>query len=144
MVYDALRPARHAYPNLTANTYAWSRLHRLAEETEKVGEKVLSGSECAKYVLPKVVGAQNESGNSNCDNVLPIISRSGGGGNRTRRLSQFSVRASNGYAIVSTESSTSEAGAPAAATIIASWRLPSADPPLQSIAHAYCFGQNDG
>jgi len=82
-IREAQTLARHSTPELTANVYAKTRDARLAELAESIGERVLSGHECATSVHRKPIEATVLNAKLLPEGNLGENQENGGGGIRT-------------------------------------------------------------
>ena len=85
-IREAQTLARHSTPESTANVYAKTRDARLAELAESIGERVLSGHECATSVHRKPIEAKVVSPKLLSDIHLEQNQENGGGGIRTGNI----------------------------------------------------------
>jgi integrase len=83
-VKEAQTLARHATPHLTMNVYGRVREERLAQAVEHMAQSLLAEAECAPCVPHTTTDTKEKHPTPLIHQALGVLSRSGGGGNRTR------------------------------------------------------------
>ena len=85
-VKEAQAMARHSTPDLTMNTYARTREHRLSALAERVAETALSGEKCAHSVHEEATGTDGSVSKVLSISELGDNDSDWGAGTRTRKL----------------------------------------------------------